>query len=102
MEVLKLHTAAKSAETAGRRKQKVDDVQKRGEYRKKHGLEHEGIGGWTAKTNQQDLGPAIETGILGGKVAVVADEVVPVGGEAEQQTQAVKKPVPVKKWLGIW
>ncbi len=78
----------------------MEDVQKRGEYRKKHGLEHEGIGGWTAKTNEQDLGPAIETGIVGAKDAVAGVECVEDGGEVEQQIQAPKKPL--KKWLGIW
>ena len=48
-EVLKLHTAHQSAETAERRKRKVEDVEKRAEYRKAHGLEGEGLGGWTAK-----------------------------------------------------
>ena len=66
IEVLRLHTAHVSAETAERRKRKVEDVQKRSEYRKKHGLETEGVGGWTAKTDVDVLGPAIQTGKLDG------------------------------------
>ncbi|KAI9682686.1 MAG: hypothetical protein M1829_006673 [Trizodia sp. TS-e1964] len=49
VEVARLHVARQSAETAERRKRKVDDVVKRGAYRKAHGGEEEGLGGWTAK-----------------------------------------------------
>jgi hypothetical protein len=91
LEVLRLHTAHVSAETAERRRRKVEDIQKRAEYRKKHGLEHEGFGGWSAKTDEDDLGPALPTG-----AAVAAVE----GGEMEEQVQRPRKKV--KKWLGIW
>ena len=68
---------------------------KRSAYRKAHGLDKEtGFGGWTAKTDEELLGPAIELpqgegaeeGIVGGKEEVVRRE---------------KRP-PVRKWLGIW
>jgi hypothetical protein len=91
LEVLRLHTAHVSAETAERRRRKVEDIQKRAEYRKKHGLEHEGFGGWTAKTDGDDLGPALPTGAA---VAAVQD------GETGDQVQRPRKQV--KKWLGIW
>lgn len=82
IEIFKLHTAKVSAETAERRKKKVEDVQKRSEYRKAHGLDQEtGFGGWTAKTNEESLGPAIPLGETG-------------------EPRAEKKPL--KKWLGIW
>jgi hypothetical protein len=88
LEVLQLHTAHVSAETAERRRMKVEDIQKRGEYRKKHGLENEGFGGWTAKTDREDLGPALPT-------STAAES-----GEMEEQVQRPRKKV--KKWLGIW
>jgi hypothetical protein len=103
VEVLRLHTAAVSAETAERRKQRVDDVQKRGEFRKAHGLETEGIGGWTAKTDEEALGPAIHTD----DASPTADDASPTaalamaGGEAlGQEPQRAK--TPLRKWLGIW
>lgn len=38
----------------------MEDVEKRSEYRKAHGLDKdEGFGGWTAKTNDELLGPAV-------------------------------------------
>jgi hypothetical protein len=89
IEVLRLHTAQVSAETAERRRRKVEDVQKRGDYRKAHGLDkEEGIGGWTAKTDKEDLGPAIP---LGG----------PDGKEGELVGEQLRKK-PLRKWLGIW
>jgi hypothetical protein len=91
IEVLRLHTAHVTAETQERRRRRVEDVQKRGQYRKKHGLEHEGFGGWTAKTDGEDLGPAVPTGAL-----VAAGN----GEEMEEQVQRPRKQV--KKWLGIW
>jgi hypothetical protein len=96
IEVLKLHTAHVSAETAERRRRKVEDVQKRSEYRKKHGLEKEGIGGWTAKTNAEVLGPAIPTDDASANAAIETP-----GGEAMEQPEPRPKKH-VKKWLGIW
>jgi hypothetical protein len=96
IEVLRLHTAHVSAETAERRKRKVEDVQKRGEYRKKHGLETEGVGGWTAKTDAEVLGPAIQTNEVDGALVLPVVE----GEVTEEQVQRPKKPL--KKWLGIW
>jgi hypothetical protein len=98
-EVLRLHTAEVSAETAERRKRKVDDVQKRSEFRKKHGLETEEIGGWTAKTDAGAVGPAIAVGNGAGANAVLATE----GGEGEHIEAIPERPKkPLKKWLGIW
>ncbi|KAI9776192.1 MAG: hypothetical protein M1839_000513 [Geoglossum umbratile] len=78
IEVFKLHTAHESARAAERRRQKVEDVQKRSQYRKAHGLDGgEGFGSWTARTEEDAIGPS-------------------GGGE-----EARKRP-PVKKWLGIW
>ena len=91
-----MHTAAMSAETAERRKKVVDDVQKRGEYRKKHGLEHEGIGGWTAKPNEGNLQSSTSTNGANGGLVLEESESI----EVEQRVQRSRKPL--KKWLGIW
>lgn len=98
LEVLRLHSAARSAETAERRKQNVDDVQKRSAFRKAHGLETEGIGGWTAKEDSEALGPAILDGTGSSPPAVAAEE-----EQIAERVDAVKRERrPVKKWLGIW
>ena len=87
-QVVRLNTEYTGVQTAERRKQRVEDVQKRAEYRKAHGLDQdEGIGGWTAKSDQDSLGPSLEVG--DGSVGV------------EQQVERQKRP-PIKKWLGIW
>jgi hypothetical protein len=86
-EVLRLNSEHNTAETMERRKRKVEDVQKRAAYRKAHGLENdETFGGWTAKSDNQLLGPAI-----------------PVGdGEGGSSEEVVRPKKPLKKWLGIW
>jgi len=109
-EVYKMHVAYVSAQTAERRRQKVEDVVKRAEYRKAHGLDSdEGFGGWTARTSEQDLGPGMkvpdrETPT----VAVAADASAGATGSAEPEgegktyTDFEGKKRPIKKWLGIW
>ncbi|KAI9697181.1 MAG: hypothetical protein M1836_004745 [Candelina mexicana] len=107
LEVYKLHTAHISAETAERRKRKVDDVVKRSEYRKAHGLDQgEGFGAWTARTEGEALGPAIGGSEVKG-VNVVAMGDGTVGNGAEKEEKGVYKDFegrrrPVKKWFGIW
>ncbi|KAL8702165.1 MAG: hypothetical protein Q9224_000127 [Gallowayella concinna] len=97
--VYKLHTENVSARTAEKRKRKVDDVQKRNRYRKAHGLDRDqGLGGWTAKSDVESLGPAIPTGDLPG------DDGSPKAGE-DRSTDVdlvANKRRPVKRWLGIW
>jgi hypothetical protein len=91
-EVLRLHQAHITAETQEKRKRKVEDVQKRSAYRKAHGLEKdEGFGGWTAKSDEQLLGPGIPLGEEGAK-----------DGELATEHQMPRERKPVKKWLGIW
>jgi hypothetical protein len=90
-EVVKLTSAHNTAETMERRKRKVEDVSKRAAYRKAHGLEKdESFGGWTAKSDEQLLGPAIPVGEIDG-----------VKGTAPQE-HVVSERKPAKKWLGIW
>lgn len=112
-EVYDMHVAYVSAQTAERRKQKVEDVKKRDEYRKAHGLDQgDGIlGGWTAKTDAEVMGPGMREGSVnftqspGSETSAdTVHNVVGQAGKAEQtyvdfegKTQPVKK-----KWFGIW
>jgi hypothetical protein len=98
-----MHVAYISAQTAERRRKKVEDVTKRAEYRKAHGLDQEqGFGGWTAKGDNEVMGP----GLRAADRVVVADEASPVAEESQPALAAstdlpgTKKPL--KKWLGIW
>ena len=81
-----------TAETMERRKRKVEDVAKRAAYRKAHGLDKdESFGGWTAKSDEQLLGPGIPVG--GAEV---------VEGDRPQSEPVVRDKRPLKKWFGIW
>ncbi|PBP21330.1 hypothetical protein BUE80_DR007907 [Diplocarpon rosae] len=88
-EVVKMNSDYVTAETMERRKRKVEDVAKRAAYRKAHGLDKDdSFGGWTAKTDEQLLGPGI-----------------PIGDAVEAkdgQVQLVREKKPLKKWFGIW
>lgn len=60
-EVWQLTMLHESALTAEKRKKTVDDVVKRSEYRKAHGLEQQGgFGNWTAKDEPET--PQLEPG----------------------------------------
>ncbi|KAK6583287.1 hypothetical protein PZA11_004363 [Diplocarpon coronariae] len=88
-EVVKMNSDYITAETMERRKRKVEDVAKRAAYRKAHGLDQDdSFGGWTAKTDEQILGPGITIG--------------DAEGAKEGQAQVVREKRPLKKWLGIW
>lgn len=104
LDVYKLHTEYVSAETAERRRHKVEDVRKRAEYRKAHGLgQEEGVfGGWSARDDGETLGMgAREAGEAQEKVGEKVQEVVEkVGGDEYVDFEGRKRPV--KKWLGIW
>lgn len=116
VEVYKLHTARISAETAERRRRKVEDVRKRGEYRKAHGLNKvEGFGGWTARGEGEELGTGLK--VVGAGAGVGAGQglggasVEGRDGEGEEESGTEQEAVyadwegrkkPVKKWLGIW
>jgi len=83
-----MHTDYISAQTAERRKQKVDDVQKRSEYRKAHGLDKEGIfGGWTARTDDEVMGPGYREG--GGRPSLLGAAPVGVAAPAELEASPV-------------
>ncbi|MCJ1259411.1 hypothetical protein MMC24_007248 [Lignoscripta atroalba] len=115
IEVYKLHTAYISAKTAERRRKKVEDVQKRSQYRKAHGLDkQQGLGGWTAKEEHEAMGPALKLdgavgNEMGGKIAqdasLAQDPTVNVDGRKQEAAAYVDwqgRRRPVRKWLGIW
>lgn len=95
MEVVKMNSDYVTAETMERRKRKVEDVAKRAAYRKAHGLDKdESFGGWTAKSDEQLLGPGIPVG--------AAEGINGVDGERPQSEPVVREKRPLKKWFGIW
>ena len=102
-----------TVETQERRKRDIEDVQKRSTYRRAHGLEDEnsqGLGGWTAKSDEETLGPSLGVdGAVGPPVSRATS------GSAENDNKSTSsgskeavyvdwedKKTPVKKWLGIW
>lgn len=109
-EVYKLHTAYISAQTAERRRKKVEDVQKRAEFRKAHGMDQgEGFGGWTARKEGERLGPALEMGAAEASpmaeergAGAVAEERGVVADGKGVYTDFEGRRKPVRKWLGIW
>lgn len=113
VEVYKLEVAKTSAETAAKRIRKVEDVQKRSTYRIAHGLEDansQGLGGWTARSDEESLGPGAKVDGLAGRPVGVEPgqemefEGAVTGGDRREgpidDREGRKKPV--KKWLGIW
>ncbi|KAF2214651.1 hypothetical protein CERZMDRAFT_95043 [Cercospora zeae-maydis SCOH1-5] len=118
IETYDLHVAYVSAQTAEKRKQKVDDVRKRSEYRKAHGLDQaEGglFGGWSAKGEEETMGPALQEADaqLADQTASDAaihsvsgmQDVSAANAEHAEDTyvdfEGKRQPV-TKKWLGIW
>ena len=118
IEVYQMHSEHVTAKTAEMRRQKVEDVKRRSEYRKAHGLEDADdskFGGWTAKSDDEVLGPtpAMREGghlpaELESSIAMdlaQAETKPPVANAAAEKTyvdfEGNTKPVE-KKWFGIW
>lgn len=110
IEVYDLHVAYVSEQTAEKRRKNVEDVQKRSEYRKAHGMDQEGIfGSWTAKSDTEIMGPALREGDVNvGQVGAAEQDLSTADGESgrsEEDTymdfEGNKQPVR-KKWFGIW
>lgn len=114
-QVYNLHSQYISIQTAEYRKNKVDDVRKRAEFRKAHGLnEAEGVfGGWSARDDksggekvQSKEGEALAA--VGNEMAVgkesgaLAAAAVDKEGAEEIYTDFEGRRKPIKKWLGIW
>lgn len=90
-------------QTAEHRRQKVEDVRKRAEYRKAHGLDKQGLFGWDVKEDDQVMGPAVREGGEGALEEVVESQVLLEGQAQEDGYKDFEgKRRPVKKWLGIW
>ncbi|KAK6006127.1 hypothetical protein QM012_006537 [Aureobasidium pullulans] len=117
-EVYNLHSQYISIQTAELRKNKVDDVRKRAEFRKAHGLnEGEGVfGGWSArdggavekKDEAEEVLGVVGNGVSGAKDVQKEREVLEAtavdreGAGGETYTDFEGKRRPIKKWLGIW
>ena len=104
-----MHVDYTSAQTAERRRQKVEDVRKRSEFRKAHGLEDEGqgiFGGWTAKSDVEVLGPGMREGGDMGRLVVADASPVAATEQAREDGTYVdfegNRQSTRKKWLGIW
>lgn len=106
-----MHVAYVSAQTAEMRKQKVEDVKKRSEYRKAHGIEEsEGIlGGWTARGENYSTNPAAREGDVDFSKKSVESTIDALQSPEEVSEQSGTyvdfegKQQPVKKkWFGIW
>lgn len=106
LDVYKLHTEYISAQTAEHRRQKVEDVRKRAEYRKAHGLDdQEGIfGGWSARDDKETMGMGAREGgdVVSGVAEKAREEVKGEEGEQAEYVDFEGRRKPVKKWLGIW
>ncbi|KAI9848139.1 MAG: hypothetical protein M1838_000635 [Thelocarpon superellum] len=128
-EVLKLHTAYRAAETAEERKRKLDDADKRVQYREAHGLSREmGFEELTSASRRKTVGirgtehPVVEVEVeVGASAADGALDNSPVAPgsasdpESPRQVVGISSPdpsvsrsdvdgpkQPVKRWLGIW
>lgn len=96
-QVYKMHAEHVSQETAEKRKRKVDDVDKRAEFRRAHGIDEENtslLRGWLSEPHEK-------------KTEVVEPEVQdaqsPVAKEEQfRDFEGKQQRRPVKKWLGIW
>lgn len=119
VEVYKMHVEYVSNETAERRRQKVEDVKKRAEYRKAHGMDAgEGaIGGWTARADGEEMGPALREGAVefGKPAAPTPENTMEVAAAAALAAEEDgrrgadtyldfegKEQVARKKWFGIF
>ena len=95
----------------------MEDVQKRSTYRRAHGLEDEnaqGLGGWTAKKDEEMLGTGIRVdGAVGREIKGSNEDGNSQGNNSTVQTGSDSREVslyadweggrkPVKKWFGIW
>lgn len=106
-----MHVEYTTAETLRRRREKTEDVRKRSEFRKAHGMdEEEGrFGGWTAKTDAQALGPALREGTAvpapekNMELVRATTESTEVHAKEDVFVDFEGKEQPVKKkWFGIW
>ncbi|OJD37709.1 major facilitator superfamily [Diplodia corticola] len=110
--VYRMHADHVSHETAEKRKRKVEDVDKRAEYRRAHGLDAaEDTGllrGWLAEPHEKRTEEVVVVGADGeGRGQEQEREQSPVAKEEQEgfrdfEGRQQRERRPVKKWLGIW
>jgi len=110
--VYKLHMEHISAETAEKRRRDLDDVERRRQYRKAHGMEQQGgLAGWTGlgaiespgvRVKAEEPVPGGEKVVVGGETDAVVASGIPEGTQEGYRDFEGKQKKPVKKWLGIW
>ena len=97
--VYKLHVEQTSAETAERRTQQMDDVEKRRQYRRAHGIEERklpfGLGAVTTEERSQVTQEVVEESPTASSQPMAQD-----GTDSYVDFEGRKRPI--KKWLGIW
>ncbi|OIW27177.1 hypothetical protein CONLIGDRAFT_682253 [Coniochaeta ligniaria NRRL 30616] len=105
VEIIRLSEAHNTAIVQEKRKRRVDDVEKRQEYRKAHGLDGNTsfFGTWGAKKDEEDKseeGPRVaeEAAAVATEVHETPNPVVPAGEHAD----AMGGVGPRKKFLGIF
>jgi hypothetical protein len=110
-----MHTDYVSAQTAERRRQKVEDVRKRSEFRRAHGMDDGGegvFGGWTAKRDEEVMGPGMREGgefSAPSRLPPTRDESAGAPRDQEKVNEdtytdfdGARQPIGSKKWLGVW
>ncbi|KAI0518227.1 hypothetical protein F5B22DRAFT_600368 [Xylaria bambusicola] len=97
LDVLRMHEEHESAQTAEKRRRKVDDIAKREEYRKAHGLEPVRSGFLGAKAAEPAPSSAVETVDDASPVIVVETLAAEPNATAESTSEGKRK-----KFLGIF
>lgn len=90
----KLHVGERSAVVAEMRRRRIEDVEKRGEFRRAHGLEKTGdeggIGGWgVRKSGREQASFGDDASPTGGKGGWVEDEIKKAEEEARMEGERV-------------
>lgn len=93
-QLVKVSTYENSVKVDAKRKDNVNDIQKRNTYRKAHGIEDkQGLGPWMPVEEKLRL---YESQPAGAKIEAQHGKDFPAVTEFEAKKR------PVKKWLGIW
>lgn len=98
-----MHTDYITAETVARREAKTDDVRKRGEYRKAHGIDEEaGIGGWTFRSDDSAGKTLADAEREGGTSRVEEQSPIAQQGASGEYVDFSGERKKTKKWFGLW
>lgn len=101
LNVYKMHTVHISAEAAERRMKKVEDVQKRQEFRKAHGFDNGGFYGTNPAPPAETVDGQSPTAPVEPGTVLEPDGRGASGRNGSQEAHERSRR-PVKKWLGIW